>query len=217
MIVIDYNLNKYICFPSSIYTMMRPNYLEIVKQISDKNLVTAKLKEKNKTYPAYMSDNFFDDPSLTEFNQLVLQISWSILKDQGYFMEDKETSFTEMWTQEHHKHSLMEQHIHKFGCQIVGFYFLETPKNCSKLLVHDPRPAKTVLGLEEVNTEDATEASDIVNIIPEPGLLVFTNGWLPHSFGRHENNKPIKFVHFNVNVSKKRDVNTYEAPLAEII
>jgi len=122
-----------------------------------------------------------------------------------------------MWTQEHYKHSLMEQHVHKFGCQIVGFYFLETPKNCSKLLVHDPRPAKTVLALDEINTENTTEASDIVNITPEPGLLVFTNGWLPHSFSRHDNSKPIKFVHFNISVSTKRNVNKSDVVSAVVI
>lgn len=215
--MINCNLNKYICFPTSVYTILDTSFLEIVKQVSKKNLTEAKSKEKNAIYPAYMSDNFFDDPELTEFNQLVLQVSWTILKDQGYNVEDKETFFTEMWTQEHYKHSLMEQHIHKFGCQIVGFYFLETPKNCSKLLVHDPRPAKTVLALDEINAQDTTEASDIVNVTPEPGLLVFTNGWLPHSFSRHDNNKPIKFVHFNINVSTKRNANTCDIQSAVVI
>jgi hypothetical protein len=45
--------------------------------------------------------------------------------------------------------------------------------------------------------------------------MIFTNGWLPHSFSRHENEKPIKFVHFNVGVAHARNVNT--APLAEVI
>ena len=128
-------------------------------------------------------------------------------------MGNKEVFFTEMWTQEHYKHSLMEQHTHKFGSQIVGFYFLETPENCSRLLVHDPRPAKTIIGLDEFDVNEATEASDIVNFTPEPGLLVFTNGWLPHSFSRHMSEEPIKFVHFNLGVSIVRNLNTYDAPI----
>jgi hypothetical protein len=107
----------------------------------------------------------------------------------------------------------MEQHTHKFGSQIIGFYFLETPENCSKLLVHDPRPAKMIIGLDEINSNEATEASDIVNFIPEPGLLVFTNGWLPHSFSRHESEEPIKFVHFNIGVLTVGKLNIPDAPI----
>ena len=211
--MIDYNLDRYICFPTSIYSMKRPDLLEVVKKISEKNLIEAKSKSKDEIFPVYMSENFFDDPEISEFNLTIRQISWSILNDQGYNMGNKEVFFTEMWTQEHYKHSLMEQHTHKFGSQIVGFYFLETPENCSRLLVHDPRPAKTIIGLDEFDVNEATEASDIVNFTPEPGLLVFTNGWLPHSFSRHMSDEPIKFVHFNLGVSIVRNLNTYDAPI----
>jgi uncharacterized protein (TIGR02466 family) len=193
--------------------MKRPDLLEVVKKISEKNLIEAKSKSKDEIFPVYMSENFFDDPEISEFNLAIRQISWSILNDQGYNMGNKEVFFTEMWTQEHYKHSLMEQHTHKFGSQIVGFYFLETPENCSRLLVHDPRPAKTIIGLDEFDVNEATEASDIVNFTPEPGLLVFTNGWLPHSFSRHMSDEPIKFVHFNLGVSIVRNLNTYDAPI----
>ena len=211
--MIDYNLDRYICFPTSIYMIKRPDLLETVKEVSEKNLIEAKSKNKNEIYPVYMSNSFFDDPKISEFNLAIRQISWSILKDQGYNMENKEVFFTEMWTQEHYKHSQMEQHTHKFGSQIIGFYFLETPENCSKLLVHDPRPAKTIIGIDEIDIDQATEASDIVNFAPEPGLLVFTNGWLPHSFSRHESDEPIKFVHFNLSISIARNLNICEAPI----
>ena len=204
----NYHLNKNICFPTSVYTVMREDFLDNVKQISKKYMA-----EYN-TY-VHTSSNFYNDPEITDFSQAILHVSWKILKDQGYYMEDKETYFTEMWSQEHYKHSMMEQHTHKYGSQIVGFYFLETPDNCSKLLIHDPRPAKMIIGLDEVDEKQATEASDIVHFNPQPGLMILTNGWLPHSFSRHENEQPIKFVHFNIGVSMAK--NVYNAPLAEII
>jgi hypothetical protein len=43
-------------------------------------------------------------------------------------------------------------------------------------------------------------ASNMINFLPEPGMLLFTNSWLPHSFGRHAADKPIKFVHFNLSI-----------------
>jgi hypothetical protein len=30
--------------------------------------------------------------------------------------------------------------------------------------------------------------------------MIFANAWLPHGFTRHGSDKPIKFVHFNINV-----------------
>lgn len=206
----NYQLNKNICFPSSVYTVKRDDFLEDVKRISEKYMIQ---------YDKYvhMSSNFYNDPDVSEFATSILHVSWKILKDQGYYMENKETYFTEMWAQKHYKHSLMEQHTHKYGSQIVGFYFLETPKDCSNLLLHDPRPAKMIIGLDEVDEKQATEASDIVHFVPEPGLMIFTNGWLPHSFSRHENEMPIKFIHFNVGVSTIENINTYNAPLAEVI
>jgi uncharacterized protein (TIGR02466 family) len=202
----NYNLEKNICFPTSVYSVVREDFLDTIKQVSKKHMT------KIDNY-VNMSKNFYDDPDVSDFSNAILHVSWKILKDQGYYMEDKETYFTEMWTQEHYKHSLMEQHTHKFGSQIVGFYFLETPDNCSKLLIHDPRPAKMIMGLDEVDEKQATEASDVVNFKPQPGLMIFTNGWLPHSFSRHENEEPIKFVHFNVGVSHTHN----NIPLAEVI
>lgn len=204
--LMNYNLEKNICFPTSVYSVVREDFLDNLKQVSKKHMTTF---DKY----VHMSKNFYDDPDVSDFCNAVLHVSWKILKDQGYYMEDKETYFTEMWTQEHYKHSLMEQHTHKFGSQIVGFYFLETPENCSKLLIHDPRPAKMIIGLDEVDEKQATEASDVVNFKPQPGLMIFTNGWLPHSFSRHENEMPIKFIHFNVGVNHTH----YDAPLAEVI
>jgi uncharacterized protein (TIGR02466 family) len=164
-----------------------------------------------------MSQSYFNDPRIADFSKFVAQTAWDILKDQGYNMENKQTFFTEMWTQEHSKHSLMEQHTHKFGAQIVGFYFLDTPEGCSRLVIHDPRPAKTIVGLDETNMTMATEASDMINFEPKPGMIVFTNGWLPHSFGRHAGKKPIKFVHFNLSVQFAPQTACPIAPAAEVI
>jgi hypothetical protein len=46
----------------------------------------------------------------------------------------------------------------------------------------------------------ATPASKMINFTPKPGLMVFANSWLAHSFTRHAAELPIKFVHFNLTV-----------------
>ena len=74
-----------------------------------------------------MSGNYSEDSRITKFSEFILDTSYQILDRQGYTMKNLSMVFTEMWTQEHHKMSGMEQHVHGFGSQISGLYFLEVP------------------------------------------------------------------------------------------
>jgi hypothetical protein len=40
----------------------------------------------------------------------------------------------------------------------------------------------------------------MINFTPKPGMMIFANSWLSHSFTRHAAELPIKFVHFNLAV-----------------
>lgn len=188
-------------FPCPIYAVDRPDFLPSVNEVSEEALNEArKIQQVNDVYPLLMSGSFFEDARIAFFSQFVADTAWNILQDQGYAMQGFHTVFTEMWTQEHHKISGMEQHVHGFGSQIVGFYFLEAPEGSSRLIFHDPRPGKVLLNLPEQNTSAVTVASQMINFEPKPGLMIFSNAWLPHSFTRHTADKPIKFVHFNLTV-----------------
>jgi len=189
-------------FPTSMYLIERPDFLESVNPVSEENLEKIrKEKSLDEIHPMVMSNNYFDDGRLNEFCEFVGSTAWNILNEQGFAMQNRVVTFTEMWTQEHHKHSSMEQHIHGHGSQIVGFYFLETPKDCSRLVFHDPRAGKVQIDLPEQDVNVATAASKMINLLPKPGLLVFANSWLAHSFTRHASEQPIKFVHFNLSVN----------------
>jgi uncharacterized protein (TIGR02466 family) len=188
-------------FPCPIYIIERSDFLEAVNQVSEERLkVARKDRDLNEIYPVYMSDNYYADSRLTNFSEFIGGTAWNILSEQGYAMQNTAVQFTEMWTQEHHKHSAMDAHVHGFGSQIVGFYFLETPEDCSRLVVHDPRAAKVQVDLPEQDMNMATPASKMINFTPKPGMIIFTNSWLAHSFTRHAADKPIKFVHFNLTV-----------------
>jgi uncharacterized protein (TIGR02466 family) len=206
-------------FPCPIYLIERPGFLETVKIVSEEHLeVSRKDRDLNEIYPVYMTDSYFADPRMSEFSQFVGATAWNILKEQGYAMDDKAVQFTEMWTQEHYKHSSMEQHVHGFGSQIVGFYFLETPEDGSRVVFHDPRSAKVQIDLPEQDMGMATPASKMINFEPKPGLMIFANSWLAHSFTRHAAESPIKFVHFNLNVIMAEPAATCDLPpAAEII
>ncbi len=203
-------------FPCPIYIIERPDFLDAVKTVSEESLeVSRKERDLDELYPVVMSGNYFADARVTDFANFIGATAWNILQEQGYAMEDKVVQFTEMWTQEHHKHSSMEQHVHGFGVQIVGFYFLEVPENSSRVVFHDPRAGKVQNDLPEQNMSMATPASRMVNFEAKEGRLIFSNSWLPHSFTRHASDKPIKFVHFNLTVAQAQPICTI--PAAEVI
>jgi len=204
-------------FPCPIYIIERTDFLEEVSKISEEALeVQRKERKLDELYPVYMTGNYFDDFRMMGFTEFVGATAWNILNEQGYAMQDKAVKFTEMWTQEHHKHSAMDAHVHGFGSQIVGFYFLETPEDCSHVVFHDPRSGKVQIDLPEQDMNMATPASKMINFTPKPGMMIFSNSWLSHSFTRHAANKPIKFVHFNLTVIAQPQT-ACPMPAAEII
>jgi len=204
-------------FPCPIYIIERPDFLETVNTVSEEALdVAKKAQTLNEIYPVHMTGNYFGDPRMAGFTEFVGATAWNILNEQGYAMQNMAVQFTEMWTQEHHKHSAMDAHVHGFGSQIVGFYFLETPEDCSRVVFHDPRAAKVQIDLPEQDMGMATPASKMINFTPKPGMMIFANSWLMHSFTRHAAELPIKFVHFNLNVIHQPQACAIP-PAAEIV
>ena len=192
-------LTPVFCFPTAVVTALKPEFLDVVSAVSEEYLAQQPA-DMDELYPAKMSSDYSGDPRLAEFCAFIGKSAWQILNNQGSDMRGASTFFTEMWTQEHHKHSVMEPHVHGNGAQLVGFYFLETPEGCSKALFHDPRAGKVQINLPEADTGLITPASNAVGFEAQPGTLIFANAWLPHGFTRHGADKPIKFVHFNINV-----------------
>jgi len=203
-------------FPCPIYIIERPDFLEAVKAVSEESLERQrKVRDLDEIYPIYQSESYFADPRVAAFTEFAGATAWNILNEQGYAMQNMAVQFTEMWTQEHHKHSAMDAHVHGYGSQIVGFYFLETPENCSRVVFHDPRSAKVQIDLPEQDVNMATPASKMINFTPKPGMMIFANSWLMHSFTRHAAEQPIKFVHFNLTVIPQQTCEL--PPAAEIV
>jgi hypothetical protein len=103
-------------FPSPIYVIERPDFLDAVNVVSEVALeIQRKERDLNEIYPVYMTGNYFGDSRMAGFTEFVGATAWNILSEQGYAMQDKAVSFMEMWTQEHHKHSAMDAHVHGYG------------------------------------------------------------------------------------------------------
>ncbi|CAB4162826.1 Conserved hypothetical protein CHP02466 [uncultured Caudovirales phage] len=191
------------CFPTSIHVVKKPEFLKTVLPIVDEYIGKRK-REQGKTndiYPVYMTDHLFEDPRLEEFCSYIGGTAWNILREQGYDMSRFSTTFTEMWAQHHYKYSGMDQHVHPYGSQLVGFYFLRSPPNCSVATFFDPRPGKVQNSLPEHNFEAVTDAANAFHVMPEEGNLVFTNSWLPHAFTKNGSEDPMTFIHFNIAVT----------------
>ncbi len=195
-------LETTLCFPTIVYTIKKYEFLGDVYKSSMEALSQVS-EEMNEIYPVRMSGDISGDPRIRDFCEYVAHASLNILKEQGYKVDDKAAFFSEMWVQEHHKHSAMDQHIHPNGAQMVGFYFLDVPEGSSAATFYDPRAGKVQAGISETSMSEITYASNAFHFRPEPGMLVLTNAWLPHAFTRHAGESPFRFVHFNVCLTDK--------------
>jgi len=182
-------------FTTPIYTVEKPEFIEKVNQAATSEL--AKITEIDPTYPVKQTSNLFEHPDIDDFLRFIGETSWNILNEQGYNMDMFSMNFLECWVQEHYTHSMMEQHTHVFPSHMIGFYFLEVPENAPKAKFYDPRPAKTQIDLPQRSFE-LTMCSSVVAFDPKPGLFIFTNSWLAHSFAKNASNKAFRFVHFNM-------------------
>lgn len=207
-------IDPFFCFPTAVYITKFPKFLPVAKEVCNENISKRKeeIKNLNEIYPVIMTDNLIGDMRLLDMENCIGQTACNILDSQGYDMKNYATYFTEFWCQEHHKHSGMEQHVHGGGSQIVGFYFVDVPKESSRVMFHDPKAGKVQLGLRQSNASQITPASDTINFVPEEGMCIFTNSWLPHSFSRHASKVPMRFIHFNISIKDNPSPTACHAP-----
>lgn len=194
------DLESTLFFPTLIYTSEKREFLKKTRQVVNEFL-SKNTTEMNELYPVKMTESLEFDDRMLDFSEYVGKTAYNILVEQGCDMTGLSTFFTELWCQEHYKYSLMEQHVHGNGSQIVGFYFIDVPKDTSFVVFHDPRPGKIQIQLNEAKKEEITSASNSILMKPEEGLFIFSNAWLPHSFTRNGSDQPLRFIHFNLGVT----------------
>jgi len=194
------NLEEIVYYPTRVYAILKPEFLEAVHAVSEKYLDLSKSSEQQQSPHTTMTAPYDHEPDLAYFGQYVSQTAWNIHASQGYAMDQLVTFFTEMWTQEHRFSSSMNTHVHPRGSQISAFYFLEVPEKSGHMVIHDPRPGKVMINLFPADLTKVSDATDGIVLTPQVGMLVFTNAWLPHSFTRNDDEKSMKFVHMNLGV-----------------
>ena len=208
-------MNEQNLFPSNVYWIERPEFLDAARQVSYKYLEKTKNngKECNPVYPVHMTE-YMDAPELYPMIEYLCGTGWNILQSQGFDMDGWQVICKEFWCQEHEKYSGHDEHVHGFGNQLTGIYFLDVPENSCQFVVHDPRPAKRQINMYEKNMKELSYASNSVYFQPQPGMVYFTNSWLPHGFTRNGSDKPFRFIHFNLGVGR---IQNYCPPQEPII
>ena len=192
-------------FATPVYYIEKPEFVEEALIVFDEYI--KEHCKMNDLYPSIMTKNMVFDPRMQEVGKYIVSTAWNILKTQGYDMDNKVTFFHSMWGQQHYKYGSMEEHIHNDNAQLVGFFFLECPENCPKLIIHDPRLGKRQISLQEEDTTKVTDATSGIVFAPKRGGLFITNSWLPHSLTRNASNDPFKFIHFNISVKPAEIAN----------
>jgi uncharacterized protein (TIGR02466 family) len=210
----NYDLSEFAAdfhFSSAVYRINRSDLLPMVKPVFYECLKNAETQPRNEVYPGLMTRDFSQDERVRVFTDYVANISWDILNNQGYFMDPFFTQVTAIWGQNHPKFSSMDYHVHG-DAVLTGFYFIDTPPESSSMVLHDPRPAKNITSLPVRQSESLTLAHQDVYYTPQPGDLIFTNSWLPHSFTRNVSDSHYNFIHINVNVINNPN---YQPPSCE--
>lgn len=205
-------------FPSPVFSVQKPEFLQKARQVGVEYLNKAKQAQPNPNplYPVHMTDNFYHDDRLKDMVDYVGNTGWEILTMMGYNMDSLRIKIQEFWLQDHNMNSSMGEHVHPYGAQISGFYFIDCPENSSNVIFHDPRPGKKQIHLPEIDHTQVTLGSCAINLSPQPGVFIFVPSWLPHSFSRHGSNESFRFIHFNL-VVVPAEQEKCESPKVEII
>ena len=210
-----------------IYSIMKPEWLEIAIKSTDKFIDEAykrekpKLKERkkflgNKDYlkvkdhgMSYHSSPLNGDTGLKELESYIGATSLNLMDEWGYDMEKYTMFFTEFWVQEFSKNGggHHSTHVH-WDNHISGFYFLKCSDKTSFPVMHDPRAGAMMTKLPQKDETKITPMIDKLHYKPKPGMLVFFPGYVPDEFAFDDGVDDFRFIHFNLQAVSNDIVNT---------
>ena len=177
-------LQQWHYFPSVLYTIDRPEFLDNLRSVSNEYLSSIKTTNTlNEVYPVWQTVGFQNDARIANFVAKICVADATNIHGMGNQLS---------------------------GFYIMDVPEDVAPR----VAIHDPRPAKQYANLPEANAANATYASRAINFMPKPGQFMFFNSWLPHSFTKNPSNTPMRFIHFNVGVIPAPPQTTSSAPPA---
>ena len=212
----DTELKTNLFFPSLVYFIEKPEWVEDINNISNEYIEKAKIRDKDLLQRrkdrygnikdhgmTYHSSSMIEDDRLKIFKEFVTNTSTTILHNQGYDLSQHKMYWTELWVQEFGKKGGGHHDTHIHGNNhMSGFYFLQCSNKTSYPVFHDPRPGKLMTQLPVQKGINAAIEKIDYKIIP--GTLMFFNSYLPHQFTVDDGVEPFRFIHFNLQAIEKR-------------
>jgi hypothetical protein len=87
----DNQLQMEMVFPTSVYLIKKPAFLDRARSAAAKALKNAKaMNQPNEAYPVCHSTNLLEHAEIAELAEYIGSTGWNILESQGYKMDDKE-------------------------------------------------------------------------------------------------------------------------------
>tara|TARA_R110002110_G_scaffold200140_1_gene410853 strand:+ start:344 stop:1006 length:663 start_codon:yes stop_codon:yes gene_type:complete len=165
--------------------------------------LNAEIKDHGMSY--HSGPELYKEERFGEFELLIRNTARNILEDQGFDLADHTINYTEMWIQKFafEGGGHQDTHVH-WDNHISGFYFVEASDRTSRPVFHDPRPGRMMLNLPIKDHSKLCPAMERQVVPVKPGTLLLFNSWLPHQFSVDNGVDPFRFIHFNLQASKKQ-------------
>tara|TARA_R100001086_G_C11818523_1_gene253528 strand:+ start:206 stop:823 length:618 start_codon:yes stop_codon:yes gene_type:complete len=111
-----------------------------------------------------------------------------------------EARISALWFNINSKHHYNKTHIHP-GCQFVGSYYIQTSKNCGRLVMENPVPSHQ---MDEFYGNKFTIYNQYTSNVffhdPQAGELVLFPAWIPHYAEPNRSGKDRISISFNIDV-----------------
>ena len=209
-------------FASPVYSEDKSEWVEHLNKSSDPYIAQARKDQeennkkrltvgyKNDIGQTYHSNPLEPDPNFAEFHRYMATKARWVLDDMGYDVEKYNLIYTESWVQEFSFNGAGHHWFHTHANNhISGFYFLKASDKTSRPMFQDPRTAHVPLKLKEKDSSKVTNACDIVNYTPKPGLLMLFPAYLSHAYQVDHGLEPFRFIHINMRAVEKDLLNSF--------
>lgn len=181
-------------FPAIIYRDERPDLAEKVLPTCIHYLNQVRKPD----WSMYQSGHLGHDLAFREVADYLLLSAVDLLRSQGYAVDRYDFYLQGLWAQEINRGGGTNVHVHK-NSQMCGWFFLETPQNGAYPIYHDTRMNKSVIELDFVQSEEVSNATNIIhfnNMVP--GTVMFSNSWMQHQLTGSNADSPTRCIHFIV-------------------
>jgi len=215
-------MNKQEYFSSPVYYEDKPEWVNFLNKCSDPYIAQARKDQeennkkrlqvgyKNDIGQTYHSSPLEPDPNFAEFHQYIATKSRWVLDDMGYDMSRYNLIYTESWVQEFSFNGAGHHWFHTHSNNhISGFYFLKASDKTSRPMFQDPRTAHVPLKLAEKDSSKISNANDLINYTPKPGLLMLFPAYLSHAYQVDHGIEPFRFIHINIRAVEKNILNSF--------